>query len=500
MKLFTAEQFRAWDAYTISQEPIASIDLMERAATQCADWMLQRGFGRKPVHIFCGKGNNGGDGLALARLLLQQGCRVHCYVLESGQLGTPDFQANLHRLHAHTHDLHFIQGSSFFPALSTGDIVVDALFGTGLNKAPEGISKELLQHLNHSGATGISLDLPSGMLADDSSAGHTVFCATHTLTFQQLKRCFLMPENQDAMGEVQVLPIGLHPDYSAITPAPWVLTDAEQMRRIYRPRPRFAHKGIFGHAFLLAGSRGKMGAAVLAAAACLRSGAGLLSCVVPDCGYPILQSAVPEAMVTPDPHDAYLTVLPSALSSCDAVGIGPGLGLHEETAACLLQLLQEHHRPTVLDADALNLLSIKESAGSLLHADCLLTPHPKEFERLFGPCANDFERVERASEAARRLHCCILVKSHYSYLANPDGMVFFNTTGNPGMATAGSGDVLTGILTGLLAQGYSVEEAALLGMYLHGKAGDLAADQLSEEALVAGDITRFLGNAFRSIS
>lgn len=496
MKLMTAAQLREWDAYTLQNEPIASVDLMERAARRCSDWLLHHGWGKYELHIFCGKGNNGGDGLAIARQLIEQGCRAHIYVLEEGQKGTDDFQTNLHRLHPCTHNIHFIQNETFFPQLQHNSVVIDALVGTGLTRPLEGLLKKLVTHLNNCGTTGISIDLPSGMFADASCSGLTVFQARHTLSFQCLKTAFLMQENQELFGQVHILDIDLHPDYATIAGTNQFILNEARAAALYRKRPVFAHKAQMGHALLLAGSFGKMGAGVLAAQACLRSGAGLLTTALPACGYAIMQTELPEAMVVTDPQEQHLSMLPGTLLAYQAVGMGPGIGLHEHTGRLLLELLQQVHQPLVLDADAINLLSMKQNWGDLLPADTVLTPHPREFERLAGTSANDFERAERARQLALDLNCYIVLKGHHSLIACADGTCYFNMSGNAGMATAGSGDVLTGLLTGLLAQGYPVKDAVLLGVYLHGSAGDLAAKQLGQEAMLAGDINRNIGGAY----
>lgn len=496
MKIFSAEQIKAWDAYTIAQEPISSIDLMERAAAKCAEWIIQHNYARQPLHIFCGKGNNGGDGLAIARLLLQKGCTVTIYILEFGNKGTDDFQFNLQKLHEVTADIHFLQSADFFPVLTKDDVAVDAVLGTGLNKPVEGITAELVQHINLSAATVIAIDIPSGMPADKSCKDATVVHAQHTLSFQVYKECFLMSENEEACGEVHLLNIGLSKDYYHQTIASLHLVDQEIIKQIYRKRKPFAHKGNFGHALLIAGSYGKTGASVLAAQGCLRSGAGLLTVHTPLCGYETLQSNIPEAMVDTDTEQHFLSTVPKEVTRYTAIGIGPGIGLNESTADMLIQLLKATHQPVVIDADALNMLSIKKNIRTYLHEDCILTPHPKEFERLFGKTTNDFERKELALQKAEELNCIIILKGHFTFIACPNGDAYFNSTGNPGMATAGSGDVLTGILTGLLAQGYSAEESAVLGVYLHGLAGDLAALHLSQEAMLAGDIITHLGKAF----
>ena len=296
MKIFSAAQIKKWDEYTIAHEPILSIDLMEKAAMACCKWLIGKNRGLMPIRIFCGKGNNGGDGLALARILLQHQCRVTVYILEFGNPGTNDFQANLEKLHPFSTDIHFIQSQEFFPLIENTDLVIDALFGTGLNKPLNGISAALVNHINQYAATVISIDLPSGMFADNSSKGNTLIKATHTLSFQNHKLAFLLPENEMYCGELHLLPIGLHPAFEASEQAAFELTEKETVRSFFRPRNRFAHKGNFGHAALLAGSYGMMGAAVLAARACIRGGAGKLTCYIPECGYAILQGTVPEAM------------------------------------------------------------------------------------------------------------------------------------------------------------------------------------------------------------
>jgi NAD(P)H-hydrate epimerase len=499
MKIMSASQMREWDAFTLREEPVASLDLMERAATSCYNWILSHGWVDKPFHIFCGKGNNGGDGLALARLLLQQGKQVTVYILENGNKGTDDFQSNLHRLHPLTFGIHFIQSEAFFPQLEKNAVVVDALFGTGLQRPLQGVAALLVQHINQSGATVLSIDLPSGMYADENSSQLPRIHAAHTLTFQAWKLCFLMEENHESFGEVHLLDIGLHPDFETAVPVSARLTDVSIIRSIRKVRSPFSHKGHFGHALLVGGSYGKMGAMVLASRSCLQSGAGLVTAFIPSSGYAVLQTAVPEAMVQCDKNSIHISTLPNEIWRFQAVGVGPGMGLQEETGSVLLQLLKELHQPVVLDADALNLLSIVQEGASYLPPESILTPHPKEFERLCGSVTNNFERMERAREKAKEWNCYIVLKTHHTLIACPDGRLWFNSTGNAGMAKAGSGDVLTGLLTGLLAQGYTPEQACILGVYLHGLAGDLAAAQVGQEAMIASDTLQMTGAAFRSI-
>jgi len=499
MEILSAEQIRAWDEYTMQHEPIASIDLMERAAASCHTWLEKNGYIGRHFAIYCGKGNNGGDGLALARMLSEAECSVTVYILEFGFKGTDDFQINLARLHQTPVEVRFIQGMDNFHPAAAGDILVDALLGSGLNRKLEGVAAALVDHLNGSGNEIVAIDIPSGLFVGKSSGGNTVIRATHTLSFQCFKPAFLMPENGVHVGAAHILDIGLLPGYLQQVTGMAELLDPGIIRAIYKPRSPFANKGNFGHALLIAGSYGKMGAAVLGARACLRAGAGLLSVHTPACGYPILQTTVPEAMVIVDTDDRIHTAFEGDPNGYSVVGVGPGIGTEGRTVEFLRELLRRCFKPMVLDADALNILASSADLWELVPPYSILTPHPKEFERLFGPSSDDYERVEKARDQARERQCIIVLKGHYSLIAMPGGKGYFNSTGNAGMAKGGSGDVLTGILTGMLSQGYSPGEAALLGVYLHGLAGDLAASTWSQESMLPSDLTDHLGRAFQQI-
>ncbi|NLU95568.1 NAD(P)H-hydrate dehydratase [Chitinophaga sp. Ak27] len=501
MKIFSAPQIREADAFTIAHEPISSAQLMERAAGKCAAWLEEHYAPRYPVYIFCGKGNNGGDGLVIARLLLDHGYKVSAGILQYGAQASPDHQLNLEALQQqYPASLYPIGDVSDIPALPPDAIIIDAIFGTGMSRPIEGWLTGVVHHLN--GQRGkhiiIAVDMPSGLRADESSVQQTVIQAHHTLSFECYKLAFLLPENAPYTGEVHILPIGLHPDYITHTPTRYLLTDPGIIQTIYQPRTPFAHKGTYGHALLIAGSYGKMGAAVLSARACLRAGVGLLTCYVPQCGYNIMQLSEPCAMCITDEDPHYSLHFHSSINNTayKAIGIGPGLDTQPGTARALEHLLDSYQRPMVIDADALNLLSVYPSLLYKVPKGSILTPHPKEFERLFGATPNEVARLELLSQQAIKLQIYILLKGRYSAIACPDGAVYFNNTGNPGMATGGSGDVLTGILTGLLAQGYSSKATAILGAWLHGFAGDLAAAHLSQEAMTAADIIQWLGKAF----
>ncbi|HEV2352710.1 MAG TPA: NAD(P)H-hydrate dehydratase [Puia sp.] len=500
MEILSAEQIHAWDEYTIKHEPIASVDLMERAAGACFSWLEQNGYLGRSFAIYCGKGNNGGDGLALARILSEQECAVTVFVLEFGHKGTDDFQVNLARLHQTTVEVRFIQSVENFHPVTPGDVLIDALLGSGLNRPLEGVVEQLVSHLNDSGNEIIAVDIPSGLAVDRSSRGNTVIHAAHTLSFQCYKPAFLIPENAPLVGRVHILDIGLHQGYLSHVSGVAELVDMGIIRSIYKPRTPFAHKGNFGHALLIAGSYGKMGAAVLSGRACLRAGAGLLTCHVPACGYVVLQSTLPEAMVLTDVDEQIHTAFTGDPGHYSVVGIGPGIGTEGRTVEFLRDLLPRCTKPMVLDADALNILSTSADLWELVPPYSILTPHPREFERLFGQSRDDYARLDLAREKARESRCIVVLKGHYTYIAMPGGKAYFNSTGNAGMAKGGSGDVLTGILTSMLSQGYSPGEAALLGVFVHGLAGDLAAEGWSEESMLASDLTDCLGEAFERIS
>ncbi|HET9058167.1 MAG TPA: NAD(P)H-hydrate dehydratase [Chitinophagaceae bacterium] len=504
MKIFNAEQIRKWDAYTIAHEPVSSINLMERAATACYDWLIKdfipnRTTSKESYKIFCGKGNNGGDGLAIARKLLQNGKKVNTYVLESDYQGTEDFQTNLQRLQALTTDIHYIKSPAFFPIIEKTDIVIDAILGTGLNKPLAGLISELSEHINYSGATVIAIDIPTGMFADKSCKNNVTINASYTLSFQQYKLCFLLSENEQRVGMVQILDIGLHKDFYKNEPALLGIVDESLIKNIYKPRKKFSHKGDYGHAALITGSLGMMGASTLCAEACMRSGAGKLTCYIPKCGYEIMQLAVPEAMCKISGSSDYLENI-EMRTEHDAIGIGPGIGLYPSLIKVIEAVFTSTQKPLIVDADALNLLSSNKSLLSKLPVYSILSPHPKEFERLFGETENDFDRLDTAIEKARQYNCYIVLKGHYTFIACPDGKGYFNNTGNAGMATGGSGDVLTGVIAGLLAQGYTPIESSVMGVYLHGMAGDLAAKKNSQEAMIARDIINYLGKAFSKIA
>jgi NAD(P)H-hydrate epimerase len=492
MKLLSSTQIHQWDAYTIEHEPVSPLDLMERAAGKCTEFILEKKQATQPIKIFCGKGNNGGDGLVIARHLLQNGYQPLVYILEFGAKGTDEFQVNLQRLHETTTDIYFVQTQADFPEIEKEDFVIDALYGSGLNRPLQGLSGLLVKHLNASGATILAIDVPSGMYIDKSSKGNNMIKAWHTLTFQSLKLCFLLADNAEYFGSVSVLDIGLLPQFLQQVQSPFQLITKNEIAGIVKPRNNFAHKGTYGHALLIAGNTGKMGAALLAAKACLRSGAGLVTLNIPATALNIVQTALPEAMCSMREEEV-------ETAKFTTIGIGPGLGTKEDAAQVLLGILQNFKKPIVIDADALNIISANLDWLHLVPAGSIITPHPKEFERLFGSFDNELDRINKAIEVSRGQDIVIVLKGHNTLVAYK-GAGWFNTTGNAGMAKGGSGDILTGIITAFLAQGYPGLNAALAGVYVHGLAGDLALQHQSQESMLASDIIECLGEAFYEIA
>lgn len=489
MKLLSAQQMHQWDAYTIEHEPVTSLNLMERAAGRCTDFILERNLSAHPVKIFCGKGNNGGDGLAIARLLMEAGFQPNVYILEFGAKGTDDFQANLHRLHQLQTGICFIQSAEFFPTIEKDDVVIDALFGSGLNRPLADLSAALVEHINNAQATVVAIDVPSGMYVDKSCKGNAVIKATFTLTFQITKLCFLLAENTGLFGKVQVLDIGLLPGFIQTVDTNLQVADKTTVAASIKPRNAFAHKGTYGHALLIAGNRGKMGAALLSAKACLRSGAGLVSLCIPENALNIVQTALPEAMCTlREDSDMDWT-------KYSTIGIGPGLGTNKDAEDWVKLLLGSFNKPVLIDADALNILSANPAWLQKIPAGSVITPHPKEFERLFGKFDNEAERIDKAIELSVQYNFTIVLKGHHTLVATA-GKGWFNNTGNAGLAKGGSGDILTGIITAFLSQGYSGHVAAKCGVYLHGLAADLTLQQQSQESMLASDIIERLGEAF----
>ena len=502
MKIFDSSQIRELDKYTIEHEPVKSIDLMERAAKELTRAIMERWNNDVPVVVMAGPGNNGGDALAVARMLTEQNYQVQTYLFNiSGKLSAECAENRVRLISKKGHALLTEVTQEFDPPrLEAGMLVVDGLFGSGLNKPLAGGFASLVKYINASKAEVVSIDVPSGLMTEDNSYNvrANIIRATLTLTLQQTKLSFLFAEHQQFVGELKVLDIGLSQEGIDKMDAHYSLMELEDIAPLIKRRDPFAHKGTMGHALLVAGCYGMAGAAVLASKACMRSGAGKLTVHTPRRNIAILQTTVPEAIIHADREE---TIFSEAVPTegLQAVAVGPGIGTGEQTAIAMVAQLRRAQCPAVADADALNILAAKRAWLQQLPKGIILTPHPKELERLEGQATDSYERLMKARQLAERLQGYVVLKGHHTAICMPDGHIVFNTTGNAGMATAGSGDVLTGILLGLLARGYEQREACLVGVFLHGLAGDLAARDLGEESLMASDIIKYLPKAFMEL-
>lgn len=494
MKIFTAKNIRAADKFTIANEPVSSVSLMERAAENCANWLSVNCKKHRKFVLFCGSGNNGGDGFAIARMLYQKGFDVDVLIDSSNEKFSDDAAINYKRLKEFSgisiydftdlDSIHFDQET----------VIIDALFGTGLSRKLDGIYAELIDKLNTLSHIKISIDVPSGLFSDQISEGNqTIFKADYTLSFQFWKRSFLHPETGKFAGKVIILDIDLSKEFIDETATEYFVIDDKMIKGIFKPRDEFSHKGTYGKAIIVGGSYGKIGAAVLATKSALRAGAGLTFTIAPNCGYEILQINCPEAMFISG-GEKYIEEI--EIQKDSVYGIGSGLDTESQTKEALVKFLEQSENPLLLDADALNSIAENQNNLNLIPKNSVITPHPKEFERLFGRIQDSFQRLELARKKAKELQIFIVLKDHHTQIINPEGEVFYNITGNSGLAKGGSGDILTGVITSLLAQKYSPQNACILGVWLHGKAADFAAEKCSKESMLPTDVIDELGNVF----
>lgn len=499
MKILPVELIREADKYTIEHEPVSSIDLMERAAKQCFHWLDYNIINKNKISVFCGLGNNGGDGLAIARMLAEIGLETNVYIINHSQNHSKDFEINLNRLTLTQVKKNYINSIQDFPEISEDEIIIDAILGSGLNNPCLGLIADVIKQINKLNNRKIAIDIPSGLYADKSNNPQDIiFEADTTLTFELPKMAFFFPQNNKYVGNWIILPICLSAEFIKKTPTNNYLITKDIIHKLYKPRNKYAHKGNFGHALIISGSFGKMGAAVMAAKACLKAGVGLLTVHCPKIGLDILQTTIPEAMVEADVAEKNITCIHN-IEKYDAIGIGPGIGTEKITQDALYELLLSIRNPLVIDADAINILSENKSWIQKIPEKSILTPHVKEFERLTQPTDNEFERNNLQREFSIRHKLYIILKGANTAITTPEGECYFNNTGNPGMATAGCGDVLTGIITSLLSQKYSSFEASVLGVYLHGLAGDIYKEKYAEESLIASDIIKYFGKVLKTI-
>ncbi len=481
-KIITVPQTRDADNYSIKEKFKSSWELMENAANAFVNALDQQNLLSKTISVLCGTGNNGGDGLAVCRILNERGFDADAYFIKFKDKLSTDCELNFKKLKNVT----VINQNDPLPDFKQYDILIDALLGTGINGAVTGFLAEVIDAMNSSGKTIYSIDIPSGLICDGITESSCVVKSDLVITFQRPKLCFFLPENGQFIKKWQAVDIGLSEDYIQDLASNKYLIDSE-ISKFVQNRERFSHKGTFGHALIMAGSYGKMGAAILSVRACLRSGVGLVTSYIPKIGYDIMQISAPECMCITD-EDNHVLSQSTETVKYDAIGIGPGIGTEAKTIDFITNTLKNAKQKMVLDADALNIISNNKELLSHLSPNTILTPHLKEFDRLVGTSENSLERIEKQLTFSKKHKCIIVLKGASTTISSVDGILYFNSSGNAGMATGGSGDVLTGIITGLLAQRYEPLLAALIGVYFHGVAGDKAAQQKGQSTLIASDI------------
>lgn len=501
MKILTAEQLSEADKTTIEKQHISSEELMERAASLVFEEIHQRLDGAPiPIKIFCGIGNNGGDGLVVARYLKEHGYNVKVFIVNYSDKRSDDFLANYEKLKKLGNDWPVsIKKEDDFPEIHTGDFVIDAIFGIGLNRPIEGWMGKLVNYINDSGAFVLAIDMPSGLFSDKvPGKDAAVIKAAYTLSFQTPKLVFYLPQTMDYAGKVQILDIGLDKRTISEAKSGMFLIEHAEARMFYKERKKNSHKGDYGNVLITGGSYGKMGSVLLAATAALRTGTGLCTLYIPKCGYQIIQTGLPEAMVLTDENEKMLTDFPEDFGA-DVNCFGMGAGKDEKTVSAMKKFLSSSKSPVVIDADGLNILSENKELLELLPENSVLTPHPGELKRLIGEWKDDFDKLDKAKAFSKKYKITLLIKGAFTFIVS-DNEVYINSTGNAGMATAGSGDVLSGVISSLIGQKYNPVVASVLGVYAHGLSGDIAAAELGVESVIAGEIARNMGKAFMRLS
>jgi NAD(P)H-hydrate epimerase len=496
LKILSAQQLAEADQSTIAKQQISSLDLMERVATLVFERIHQRLNGAPvPIKIFCGIGNNGGDGLAIARHMIQHGYHVTAYVTNCGKKRTAEFLANYNRIKEVTKSWPtLLSCAGDFPEISQQDIVIDAIFGTGLNRPITGWMGELIKKINESQAFVISVDMPSGLFADQPNGENdAVMQANHTFSFMTPKLSFFLEETAGYVGSFSVVDIGLDPEYMMLAPPLAQVLTREDAQQLYQPREKYTHKGNYGHVLVIAGSTGKMGAATLASGAAINSGAGKVTAYIPQSGNTILQIALPEVMTLQSAGTHIISDFKHNLKNV-TLCIGPGIGEEAGTVNAFAKALQSQKNPVVIDADGLNILAANTKLWENVPENSIITPHDAEFERIVGAWKNGYERIAKAKELSIKHKVVVVLKGAHTTTILGD-QVYINDSGNPGMATAGSGDVLAGIIAGFLAQGYNPISAALFSVYIHGLAGDVASQTYAHEGVKASILANFIGPA-----
>lgn len=497
LKILNSHQIKQIDLETITKEGIKSIDLMERASETFVSCLLKYYPNQQKFLVLCGLGNNGGDGLAIARILIDKQKTVSCFWVGSSPVFSTDAQINYERLKQLCSIDKYQENSDL--TKYENYIIIDAVLGSGLNRTVEGIEKNVIEAINQSKLSVVSVDIPSGMHSfQNNDKSDSVVKAELNISFYSPHLSFLLPENAEFVQNFEYKSIYLITESIENQSTEFYWVDKGMAKEIYKPRTKFSHKGTYGNALIIAGTYGMMGAAVLATKACVKAGAGKTTAHVPSCGYEIMQNAIPEAMVWADYTKEAITTTYAEINDFEAVGIGPGIGSHKKTVEAFTHFLKTRTKPMVIDADALNILGKNKDLLTMIPKNSILTPHPKEFDRIFGQHFSLLSRIKTAQSICKSNKIQIVIKGTYTATVSINGNVYFNSTGNAGLAKGGSGDVLTGIITALLAQGYEADKAAILGVYIHGKTADeLVKQELqSMETICASDICNNMHLAF----
>lgn len=493
MKILSAEAIQVVDAKTIDRNKIFSHQLMEMAARAFFHHFASK-YSRHSsnVALFCGTGNNGGDGIAVARMLHLIGYSVKLIIVEISNNYSVDCSLNIDRAQKAGVDISRVASIDQLPSLDNITVIVDAIFGTGLSRSLSGVAKDVVENINSLQKTVVSIDIPSGLFMDKVTT--IAINATETVTFQIPKLALFLPLNHQFVGLLSIVDIDL--DAKAIAEADtdmYYLTDT-MMANSLQPLAKYAHKGTQGHALIVGGSLGKIGAITLASKAALKSGCGLVTTFVPQCGVDVIQSSFPEAMVVQDDNQSHLSSISYNIKPT-AIAIGMGMGQHDETKQALHGFLQNTSTRMVIDADALNILSDNSDWLDHLQLNTILTPHPRELLRLIGTWDDDFHKIALTREFARKYSLIVVIKGAHSLIIDSNNL-YVNSSGTPALATAGSGDVLSGIIAGLLAQGYKPIIATQLGVYIHGMTANITSDKINPRSFTATDIIDNIGKVY----
>lgn len=501
MKILTAQQIKEADLYTINNEPISSIDLMERASKAFVERFAKSWGPQTHINIFSGPGNNGGDAMVVARLLSLRDYKIDIYIFNTSNKAPDDWICNYQKLKECV-NVNIIEITTAFSPkqLTSDDVIIDGLFGTGLNRPLTGGFASVVKYINSQPCTVVSIDIPSGLMCEDNTYNvmNHIVKAHYTFSFQFPKLAFFFADTSQYVGEWEILDIGIRIPESENFNTDYILTSEDDINGTLKKRNKFAHKGTMGHASLVAGKKGMAGAAILSSKACMRTGVGKLTLHTQECNALAITTSIPEVVLDIE-HKTDFFCRTFDATPFDAMAIGPGIGTDEATAQAFIEQIRLSKSHTIIDADAINILGSHRGWIQQLPHECILTPHKKELFGLISSTRNCYEELEKTRELSIKQNIYIVIKGAYSAITTPEGKCYFNPTGNPGMATAGSGDVLTGIILSLLAQEYTPFEACRLGVYIHGLAGDIAAEKYGEECMIASDIISCLPDAFKII-